>query len=101
MRRLYKHRRCHRGRAASGPGGAGGGGMNRFEYIRADSVAHAIDALAMPNAQALAGGTNLVDLLKYDVAKPARVVDINRLPLRSIEETPNGGLKIGALVSNS
>ena len=75
--------------------------MNRFEYIRADSVAHAIEALAVPNAQALAGGTNLVDLLKYDVAKPARVVDINRLPLRSIEETSDGGLKIGALVSNS
>lgn len=75
--------------------------MNRFEYIRADSVAHAIEALAVPNAQALAGGTNLVDLLKYDVAKPARVVDIHRLPLRSIEETPDGGLKIGALVSNS
>jgi xanthine dehydrogenase YagS FAD-binding subunit len=75
--------------------------MNRFEYIRADSVAHAVQALAAPDAQALAGGTNLVDLMKYDVAKPARVVDINRLPLRSIEETPNGGLKIGALVSNS
>jgi xanthine dehydrogenase YagS FAD-binding subunit len=75
--------------------------MKRFEYIRADSVAHAIQTLAMPNAQALGGGTNLVDLLKYDVARPARVVDINRLPLRSIEETPNGGLKIGALVSNS
>jgi xanthine dehydrogenase YagS FAD-binding subunit len=75
--------------------------MNRFEYIRADSVAHAIEALAVPNAQALAGGTNLVDLLKYDIAKPARVVDINRLPLRSIEDTPNGGLKIGALISNS
>jgi len=75
--------------------------MNRFEYIRADSVAHAIQALAAPNSQALAGGTNLVDLLKYDVARPARVVDINHLPLRSIEETPDGGLKIGALVSNS
>jgi xanthine dehydrogenase YagS FAD-binding subunit len=75
--------------------------MNRFEYIRADSIAQAIQALAMPNAQALAGGTNLVDLMKYDVAKPARVVDINRLPLRAIEETEDGGLKIGALVSNS
>ena len=75
--------------------------MNRFEYIRADSVSEAIRALAVPEAQVLAGGTNLVDLLKYDVAKPARVVDINRLPLRAIEETPTGGLKIGALVSNS
>ena len=75
--------------------------MNRFEYIRADSVAQAIQALTAPNAQALAGGTNLVDLMKYDVAKPTRVVDINRLPLRAIEEAPDGGLKIGALVSNS
>ncbi|MBV9457809.1 MAG: xanthine dehydrogenase family protein subunit M [Bradyrhizobium sp.] len=75
--------------------------MNRFEYIRADSVSHAVQALAVPNAQALAGGTNLVDLMKYDVARPARVVDINRLPLRAIEATPAGGLKIGALVSNS
>jgi hypothetical protein len=75
--------------------------MNRFEYIRADSITQAIQALATPNAQALAGGTNLVDLMKYDVAKPARVVDINRLPLRTIEEAADGGLKIGALVSNS
>ncbi len=75
--------------------------MNRFEYIRADSIAHAVQALASPDAQALAGGTNLVDLMKYDVAKPARIVDINRLPLRTIEEMPDGGLKIGALVSNS
>jgi xanthine dehydrogenase YagS FAD-binding subunit len=75
--------------------------MNRFEYIRANSVAHAIEALTAPDAQALAGGTNLVDLMKYDVAKPARVVDINRLPLRNIEDMPSGGLRIGALVSNS
>jgi xanthine dehydrogenase YagS FAD-binding subunit len=76
--------------------------MNRFEYVRADSIADAVKALAaVPDSQALAGGTNLVDLLKYDVAKPSRVVDINRLPLRTIEETAAGGLKIGALVSNS
>jgi xanthine dehydrogenase YagS FAD-binding subunit len=75
--------------------------MNRFEYVRPDSIADAVKALAMPDSQALAGGTNLVDLMKYDVAKPSRVVDINRLPLRSIEEMPAGGLKIGALVSNS
>ena len=76
--------------------------MNRFEYVRADLVSDAVKALAeVPNAQALAGGTNLVDLMKYDVANPQRVVDINRLPLRSIEETATGGLKVGALVSNS
>ena len=75
--------------------------MNRFEYVRPNSVADAVKALGVPGAQALAGGTNLVDLMKYDVAKPAWVVDINRLPLRTIEETKDGGLKIGALVSNS
>lgn len=75
--------------------------MNRFEYVRPNSVAEAVEALAAVGSQALAGGTNLVDLLKYDVARPARIVDINRLPLRNIEETPGGGLKIGALVSNS
>src|SRR5579872_6215527 len=76
--------------------------MNRFEYLRPDSIADAVKALSgVPGAQALAGGTNLVDLMKYDVAKPPRVVDINRLPLRAIEETAGGGLKIGALVSNS
>ncbi|HEX3990498.1 MAG TPA: xanthine dehydrogenase family protein subunit M [Acetobacteraceae bacterium] len=75
--------------------------MNRFEYVRADTIADAVSALAAPGARALAGGTNLVDLLKYDVAKPSLVVDINRLPLKQIEQTPDGGLTIGALVTNS
>jgi xanthine dehydrogenase YagS FAD-binding subunit len=76
--------------------------MNRFEYVRADSIAGAIAALAeSAEARVLAGGTNLVDLMKYDVAKPSRVVDINRLPLKEVADTENGSLKIGALVSNS
>jgi xanthine dehydrogenase YagS FAD-binding subunit len=76
--------------------------MNRFEYVRANSIAGAIAALAQSaEARVLAGGTNLVDLMKYDVAKPSRVVDINRLPLKEVADTENGGLKIGALVSNS
>ena len=75
--------------------------MNRFEYVRAGTVAEAIKALAIPNSRALAGGTNLVDLMKYDVACPSRVVDINRLPLKAIEEKDNGSLVVGALVSNS
>ena len=76
--------------------------MNRFDYVRADSIADAIAALAdSAEASVLAGGTNLVDLMKYDVAKPARVVDINRLPLKEVVDTAEGGLKIGALVSNS
>lgn len=76
--------------------------MRRFDYIRADSIDEAVRALAaVEGSRALAGGTNLVDLMKYDVATPTRIVDINRLPLGGIEETPEGGLKIGALVTNS
>lgn len=76
--------------------------MKRFEYLRASSVEQAVQALAeVPDARALAGGTNLVDLMKYDVATPSRVVDINRLPLAQVEDTPGGGLRVGALVSNS
>lgn len=75
--------------------------MNRFDYVRASTVDEALAALGRPGAQLLAGGTNLVDLMKYDVAKPAVVVDINRLPLGSIEELADGGLRLGALVLNS
>jgi xanthine dehydrogenase YagS FAD-binding subunit len=76
--------------------------MNRFDYVRPSSVEEAIRALtAVPDARALAGGTNLVDLMKYDVEKPSRIVDVNRLPLNAIDETEQGGLRIGALVSNS
>jgi xanthine dehydrogenase YagS FAD-binding subunit len=76
--------------------------VKRFEYIRAETVDEAILALAaVPDARALAGGTNLVDLMKYDVATPSRLVDINRLPLRGIEEKGDGGLVVGALVTNT
>ena len=75
--------------------------MNRFQYVRTDTIAEAVEALAEPGARALAGGTNLVDLMKYDVARPSLVVDINRLPLKQIEQSADGGLTIGALVTNS
>lgn len=75
--------------------------MNRFEYVRPHTVADALKALATPAARVLAGGTNLVDLMKYDVERPACIVDINRLPLKEISPTAEGGLRIGALVSNS
>lgn len=75
--------------------------MNRFDYIRPDTIADAIKALSVPDARALAGGTNLVDLMKYDVVHPARLVDINRLPLKTIEHLPIGGVRIGALATNS
>jgi xanthine dehydrogenase YagS FAD-binding subunit len=76
--------------------------MNPFHYTRASDVADAIRQIAAdPAAKFIAGGTNLIDLMKYDVEHPARLVDISHLPLRSVEETPGGGLRIGALVPNS
>ena len=75
--------------------------MNRFDYVRAGTVAEAVQALgADPGARFIAGGTNLVDLMKYDVVRPSRLVDITRLPLGEIEDHA-GGLRIGALVTNA
>jgi xanthine dehydrogenase YagS FAD-binding subunit len=76
--------------------------MNNFEYSRASDIAEAIKMKAAdPAAKFIAGGTNLVDLMKYDVERPARLIDISRLPLTSVEETADGGVRIGALVPNS
>ena len=76
--------------------------MIRYDYARPDAVTGAIAAAAKPGTRFIAGGTNLVDLLKYDVERPAHLVDLNRLPgLRDITETEAGGLRIGALVSNT
>jgi xanthine dehydrogenase YagS FAD-binding subunit len=74
--------------------------MHPFQYQRVDRVDDAVAAIA-PDAKFLAGGTNLVDLMKGDVERPARLVDINRLPLARVEETPEGGVRIGAMVRNS
>jgi xanthine dehydrogenase YagS FAD-binding subunit len=76
--------------------------MIGFEYARAATVADAVrEMAASPGAKFVAGGTNLVDLMKVDVEKPTKLIDVNRLPLASVEETPDGGLRIGALVRNS
>jgi xanthine dehydrogenase YagS FAD-binding subunit len=75
--------------------------MKSFTYERADTLAHATTALAMPGAKVIAGGTNLLDLMKLQVESPSQLVDINRLPLDKIEDTPEGGLRIGATVRNS
>lgn len=75
--------------------------MINFEYTRVNSVKAAVDALAKnPTAGFIAGGTNLVDLMKKGVMTPSRLIDINQLPLKNVEETA-AGLKIGALVINS
>jgi xanthine dehydrogenase YagS FAD-binding subunit len=75
--------------------------MKSFTYERADSVSRAAAALAKPGAKVIAGGTNLLDLMKLQVESPSQLVDISRLPLDKIEETPEGGLRIGATVRNS
>ncbi len=77
--------------------------MNRFSYARPSDVAEAIREVASePGARFIAGGTNLVDLMKYDVERPTRLVDITRLPgLDRIEPLPGGGLRIGALAKNT
>src|SRR5580704_14796866 len=75
--------------------------MKAFTYERADSLAQAATASAKPGAKLIAGGTNLLDLMKLQVETPNHIVDINRLPLDKIEDTPDGGLRIGAMVRNS
>jgi xanthine dehydrogenase YagS FAD-binding subunit len=76
--------------------------MIDFQYARATDVADAVRRIAAdPGAKFIAGGTNLVDLMKYDVERPARLIDITHLPLGTIEETSGGGVRIGALVPNS
>jgi len=76
--------------------------MNNFAYARASDVADAVRRIAAdPSAKFIAGGTNLIDLMKENVARPSRLIDITHLPLDKVEETPDGGLRIGALVPNS
>src|SRR5213592_3331398 len=76
--------------------------MNNFGYTRATDLADAVRQIAAdPGAKFIAGGTNLIDLIKEHVARPSRVIDITHLPLDKVEETGDGGLRIGALVPNS
>jgi xanthine dehydrogenase YagS FAD-binding subunit len=76
--------------------------MINFQYARASDVADAVRMIAAdPAAKFIAGGTNLIDLMKEDVERPSRLIDISRLPLKRVEETAGGGLRIGALVPNS
>ncbi|MGW7729191.1 xanthine dehydrogenase family protein subunit M [Streptomyces canus] len=76
--------------------------MREFTYDRALDVSGALALLdADPDARFLGGGTNLVDLMKTGVERPARLVDVRELPLDGIEVTADGGLRIGATVTNS
>jgi xanthine dehydrogenase YagS FAD-binding subunit len=76
--------------------------MKRFDYVRPTTIAEAVAAAAAPGATYLAAGTNLLDLMKGDIARPDRLVDITRLPaLDRIERLPDGGMRVGALVRNA
>lgn len=76
--------------------------MQAFKFSRAKSPAEAVASVAgAPRAYFLGGGTNLVDLLKEDVEKATDIVDLTRLGLAEIVETPDGGVRLGALAKNS
>jgi xanthine dehydrogenase YagS FAD-binding subunit len=76
--------------------------MKAFSYERASSPQGAASAAAShPNAKFIAGGTNLLDLMKLEVETPNHLIDVNRLKLDAVTDTPEGGLSVGALVRNS
>jgi xanthine dehydrogenase YagS FAD-binding subunit len=76
--------------------------MKPFTYERASSPAQAAAAVARnPGAKFIAGGTNLLDLMKLQIEAPAHLVDVNGLALDKIEATPEGGLRVGAMVRNT
>ncbi len=76
--------------------------MRPFTYERAESPAAAAKAAAeTPGARFLAGGTNLLDLMKLEIEHPGHLIDVGRLPLAEIAETADGGLSIGAMATNS
>ncbi len=82
--------------------GCGRASMNSFSYAVATDLSGAVaEIAASANSKFIAGGTNLLDLMKENVARPSHLVDITRLPLNRIEEAADGGLRLGALVTNA
>ena len=75
--------------------------MEPFKFLRAESDASALTAAHGRDAKYIAGGTNLLDLMKLDIERPSQLVDINQLPLNKVEELANGTIRIGTLVKNS
>jgi len=76
--------------------------MRAFSYERVETpTAAAAAAAARPDAKFIAGGTNLLDLMKLQIETPAHLIDVNGLKLDRIEPTDDGGLRIGALVRNT
>jgi xanthine dehydrogenase YagS FAD-binding subunit len=75
--------------------------MNSFLYERAANIEDAVRRAQQPGARFIGGGTNLLDLVKGGVEQPVRLIDVSRLALSDIAELPGGGMRIGALASNS
>jgi xanthine dehydrogenase YagS FAD-binding subunit len=76
--------------------------VNSFSYTRAGDIADAVsEASTNSAAKFIAGGTNLIDLMKENVTRPSRLIDITHLPLNRIEDAADGGLRLGALVTNA
>jgi xanthine dehydrogenase YagS FAD-binding subunit len=75
--------------------------MNSFLYERAANIEDAVRRAQQPGARFVGGGTNLLDLVKGGVEQPVRLIDVSRLALSDIAELPGGGMRIGALASNS
>ena len=75
--------------------------MKSFTYEKAQSPTAAAAARGKPNAKFIAGGTNLLDLMKLEIETPQHLIDVNGLGFDKIESTPQGGLRIGALVRNT
>ena len=76
--------------------------MNNFSYARVGDTNGAVQEISKDAAaKFIAGGTNLIDLMKVNVARPSQLIDINRLPLDRIEENEMGGLRLGALSTNA
>jgi xanthine dehydrogenase YagS FAD-binding subunit len=75
--------------------------MRAFTYERATDPGSAVAAASRTGAKFISGGTNLLDLMKLEIEQPTHLVDISRLPLKDIEELPDGALRIGAQAANS
>lgn len=76
--------------------------MNNFSSVKAaDLVQAATAATSVAQSKFISGGTNILDLMKVNVIRPTQLIDLNALPLRTIEPVPDGGLRIGALATNA
>jgi xanthine dehydrogenase YagS FAD-binding subunit len=75
--------------------------MKAFTYERATDPGAAVASVSKAGAKFISGGTNLLDLMRLEIEQPTHLVDISRLPLKGIDELPDGGLRIGAQAANS